>query len=56
MPAQVPISSIISMSKLVRDSSRCASSSLPCAAQLGEPLVELGADRADRALDASAAR
>ena len=31
MPAQVPTSSSISMSKLVRDSSRCASSSLPAA-------------------------
>ncbi len=29
MPAQVPTSSIISMSNEVRDSSRCASSSLP---------------------------
>jgi hypothetical protein len=29
MPAHVPISSIISMSKFVRDSRRCASSNFP---------------------------
>ncbi len=51
MPAQVPISSIISMSKFVRDSSRCASSSLPAVPQLGEPLGQLGANQLDGALE-----
>ena len=51
MPAQVPISSIISTSKFVRDSSRCASSSLPAVAQLGESLGELVANDLDGALE-----
>ena len=51
MPAHVPISSIISMSKFVRDSRRCASSSLPAVAQLGEPLRQLGANQLDGALE-----
>ena len=38
MPAQVPISSIISMSKFVRDSSRCASSNFP---DVMQPFIQL---------------
>ena len=50
MPLQKPISCIISRSYSVRILRRCASSSLPCVLELDDPLVQLLADRRDRAL------
>ena len=47
MPWQKPTSRSISRSYRVRCSSRCASSSLPCSRELGEPLVQLRLDRLD---------
>ena len=46
MPAQEPVASIISRSKMVRCSSRWASSSLPVAYELVEALLQLGLDAA----------
>ena len=55
MPGQVPISNIISRSKVVRVSSRCASSNLPSSRSLGSSAASSASNERYGLLDRAAA-